>query len=243
MIVCRKGGVVLVFLIILGAVLLGIMLFLCIPVSVCAQYDETFEVKAKFLFFDFSVIPSKEKKKKPEKTKKNTKKDDENKVEKSTTAKKNKNNVFLEFYYNSGFAQTVKLINEVANIIKKYLNSLFVRHLVVSEIYLDMIVAGEDSADTAEKFGKISAALYPSLAFLHSKLKIKNRDINVRPDFLAQNSAAKFRVKFRIKPFWLLNCSIYAGLKLLWKFIKVLCVNNNAKKVKQKYVKKSDRER
>ena len=41
---------------ILGAIILGIILVLCIPVSVCAQFDKTFEVKIKYLFLTFTVI-------------------------------------------------------------------------------------------------------------------------------------------------------------------------------------------
>ncbi|MBQ7653941.1 MAG: DUF2953 domain-containing protein [Clostridia bacterium] len=136
----------------------------------------------------------------------------------------------------------MKLIKDIADIVKKYLGSLFIKHLVVSELFLEMIVAGDDSADTGEKFGKISAAVYPSLAFLFSKLKIRKRNIVLRPDFLAEKSAAKFRVKIRFKPFWLLNSTIYAALKLLVQFINISAVNSKARSTKQKFVKKSTEE-
>lgn len=227
------------FLKIFGAIVLGIILILCIPVSVCAKYDETFEVKIKYLFLNIPVVPGKEKKKKHKKTKKVEHKEDGKTEKKTTPHKTKKDNILIEFYHNSGFSQTVKLIRDVANIVGKYLNSLFVRHLVVSELFLELVVAGDDSADTAEKFGKISAAVFPSLGFLSSKLKIRNRNVTVRPDFLGEKSTAKFHVELRFKPFWLLNSTIYAGIKLLLQFIKVASVNSNAKKTKQKYVKKS----
>lgn len=230
------------FLKILCAVIIGVILVLCIPVTVLAQYDEKFEVKIKYLFLSLRVFPAGEKKKKPKKKKKKQKPSGKPTAEKSPAPKKKKTNPLLEFYNNSGFSGTLKLIRDVAGIVKKYLGSLFVRHLVVGELFLELDVAGKDSADVAEKFGKISAGVCPSLAFLQAHLKIKSRDITIRPDFLGEKSVAKFRVKLRFKPFWLLNSTIYAAVKLLVQFIKVAVVNSNAKKVKKKYIRKSTEE-
>ena len=230
------------FLKILVAILLGINLFLCIPLSVSAQYDESFEVKIKYLFFSIPLNVSAKEKRKKKKRKRKKGSDDSKKTvktQKKKPDKAKKSNIFLDFYNNNGFFETVKLIKDTSGVVKKYLNSLFVRHLVVKELFLEMTVTGDDSADTAEKFGKISAAVYPSLGFLHSKLKIRNRNVKITPDFLGEKNKARFKVIISIKPFWLVYSSLHFALRLLVRFIKVMTSNANARRTKQKFVEKS----
>lgn len=225
------------FLKILVAIILGINLVLLIPLCVSVQYDEKIDVKIKYLFFNVPFPVNKRKKK--TKQIKNEKKETE-KSENKPSEKRKKNNIFLDFYNNNGFYETVKLINDTAGVIRKYVNSLFVRHLVVKELFLELTVCGDDSADTAEKFGKISAVVCPSLGFLHSKLKIRNRNVQIIPDFIGDESKARFKVRISIKPFWLLYSSLYFGLRLLIRFIKVTTSNANAKRNKQKFIEKSE---
>lgn len=225
------------FLKILVAIILGINLILCIPLCISVQYDEKIDFKIKYIFFNVK-LPVNKKKNKSKKIK-DEKKETDNSENKPSVNKK-KSNIFLDFYNNNGFCETVKLINDTAVVVRKYVNSLFVRHLVVKELFLELTVCGDDSADTAEKFGKISAVVCPSLGFLHSKLKIRNRNVQIIPDFLGDESKARFKVRINIKPFWLLYSSLYFGLRLLIRFIKVTTSNANAKRNKQKFIEKSE---
>ena len=214
---------------------------MCIPVSVCAHYNEEFELKIKYLFLSFQLIPSKNKKNKKQKVKKNKsveKAKDENSSKKGSNKKK-KSNILTEFYYNNGFFETVDLIKDAAGVLKDYLHSLLIRHLVIKHFYLQLIVAGDDCAETAEKFGKLSAAVYPSLAFLDNHLKIKDRIIVIKPDFIDEENSARFSLKLSVKPFWIINSSLYFALRLLKRFIKVTVSNTNAKRNTQKFIAKS----
>ena len=92
--VCQKGGITVDRFENSRRNYLGIILVLCIPVSVCAQFDKTFEVKIKYLFLTFTVIPGKEKKKK-EKPEKETKKNEVAAGKKEPTAAKQKKTIFL----------------------------------------------------------------------------------------------------------------------------------------------------
>ena len=114
-----------------------------------------------------------------------------------------------------------------------------IKHLVVKKFYLNLLVAGDDSAQTAEKFGKVCAAVCPSIAFLESNLRISDRKINIRPDFINEENEAKFVVQINIKPFWVVNSSIYFALRLLKRFFKIAKINNQSNSIKKKFVKKS----
>lgn len=226
---------------IIAIIIVAIMLILCIPVSVYAKYDEISEFKIKYLFFKMDIFPLSEKPKK-EKKKKEEKKPDKDKDKKKSekkTEKTQKDNFLVSFYNNAGFDETLKLIKDVAGVLKDYLGCLFVKHIVVKKFYLNLLVAGDDSAQTAEKFGKVCAAVCPSIAFLESNLKIKDRKINIRPDFINEENEAKFVVKINIKPFWVVNSSIYFALRLLKRFVKIAKINNQSNSIKKKFVKKS----
>ena len=147
--------------------------------------------------------------------------------------------MFVSFYNNSGFHETVRLIADVAKVVKEYMNSLLIKHIVVKEMKLNLTVCGDDSADTAIKSGKISSAVYPSLGFLMSHLKVKKHDIKIIPDFINDESKASFYVCINIKPFWVINSSLYFALRMLKRLFKMIRVNSNASYIKNKYVKKS----
>ena len=228
-------------LIIILATILSLTLVSFIPITIKASYDENFSVSLNYLFFKKTLIPTAEKKNKAKKSKKTTDENSKNKKTKKTkkTEKIKKDNMFVSFYNNSGFHETVRLIADVTKVVKEYMNSLLIKHIVVKEMKLNLTVCGDDSADTAIKSGKISSAVYPSLGFLMSHLKVKKHDIKIIPDFINDESKASFYVCINIKPFWVINSSLYFALRMLKRLFKMIRVNSNASNIKNKYVKKS----
>ena len=228
-------------LIIILATILSLTLVSFIPITIKASYDENFSVSLNYLFFKKTLIPTAEKKNKAKKSKKTTDENSKNKKTKKTkkTEKIKKDNMFVSFYNNSGFHETVRLIADVTKVVKEYMNSLLIKHIVVKEMKLNLTVCGDDSADTAIKSGKISSAVYPSLGFLMSHLKVKKHDIKIIPDFINDESKASFYVCINIKPFWVINSSLYFALRMLKRLFKMIRVNSSASNIKNKYVKKS----
>lgn len=225
-------------LIIILATILSLTLVSFIPITIKASYDENFSVSLNYLFFKKTLIPTAEKKNKAKKSKKTTDENSKNKKTKKTEKIK-KDNMFVSFYNNSGFHETVRLIADVAKVVKEYMNSLLIKHIVVKEMKLNLTVCGDDSADTAIKSGKISSAVYPSLGFLMSHLKVKKHDIKIIPDFINDESKASFYVCINIKPFWAISSSLYFALRMLKRLFKMIKVNSSASNIKNKYVKKS----
>ena len=232
-------------LIIILAIIFSLSLISFIPITVKASYDEEFNVSLSYTFFNKSLIPSvkKKQKKKNKKDKKttdkNTKKEKSKKTKKEKSKKTKKDNMFVSFYNNSGFLETVKLISDVAKVVREYAHSLLIKRLVVKELKLNLTVCGDDSADTAVKFGEISSAVYPSLGFLISHIRVKKHNINIKPDFINNESKASFYVCIKIKPFWAISSSLYFALRMLKRLFKMIKVNSSASNIKNKYVKKS----
>lgn len=222
--------------IIIAAIVIAVLIvILHIPFTFKVSYDVQFQMKVKYLFFEYDLLNKKSGKKKKDK-KSSVNAQSNKKTEKSKTKK---DNMFVNFYYNNGFMETVRLILDTAKVVKEYLNSLLVKHLVVKKFFLYLNIAGSDSADTAEKYGKISGAVYPALGFLFSKLKIKKSKVRLNPDFLGEKSEAKFVCHVSFKPFWVINSSIFAAVRILIRLLKVVTSNNENKKIKNKYISKS----
>ena len=224
-------------LIIILAIIFSLSLISFIPITVKASYDEEFNVSLSYTFFNKSLIPSVKKKQK-KKNKKDKKTTDKN-TKKEKSKKTKKDNMFVSFYNNSGFLETVKLISDVAKVVREYAHSLLIKRLVVKELKLNLTVCGDDSADTAVKFGEISSAVYPSLGFLISHIRVKKHNINIKPDFINNESKASFYVCIKIKPFWAISSSLYFALRMLKRLFKMIKVNSSASNIKNKYVKKS----
>lgn len=228
-------------IIIAAIVIAFLIVILHIPFTFKVSYDVQFQMKVKYLFFEYDLLNKKsDKKKKKKKHKKSlVNAPSSKKTEKSKTKK---DNMFVNFYYNNGFIETVRLILDTAKVVKEYLNSLLVKHLVVKKFYLYLNIAGSDSADTAEKYGKISSVVYPALGFLFSKLKVKKSKVRLNSDFLGDKSEAKFVCYVSFKPFWVINSSIFAAVRILIRLLKVVTSNNENKKIKNKYINKSMKE-
>lgn len=225
-------------------IVLGIILLvtgiLNIPVGAVASYNDDFSLYIKYLFFKIKILPEDEKKEKKQnkpKKQKKPKKDGEDKAVKEKNKNK-KDNIFLKFYHDRGFSGTLELIKDAAGLLKDYTKSIFLKHFVIKEFRLNMTVAGEDSADTAVKFAKISSGVYISLGFIKSKMKFKNSLINIQPDFIGDKSKASFYIEMRVRPAGLINATLYLAMRLLKRLLKVMASNSKNDKLKEKSVSK-----
>lgn len=244
------------FLYTLLAIIAFIIVLFLIPVRVTGHYENTFEMYIKYGFIKIKLFPQKEKNKKDKPKKEKAKKDKPSKetseksesenTDKSKSKKKkditNKENIFLKFYRTQGFDATLQLIADALSAVGGIFGGIF-KHFVFRELYLEMVIAGSDAAETAIKYGKISSAVFPAMGLLCSKAKVRKYDIDITPDFLAVKDEAMFHFQFGFCPIFATNAVIVAGFKLfknvLLELVKVNNSDNKDKKHLEKQVKKA----
>ena len=219
--------------IILAIVALIVILF-CIKVSVTAVYDETFSLDVKWLFVNLRIYPEDEEKKakkaakKAEKEKKKKPKKEKPKSEEEPASSEPKSNIFKDFYHNQGFAATVRLIKTAAAQLGGFLKDVYKAFVIENLTVLLKVSAGDDAASTAIKYGKVCSAVYPSMGFICSNMKVKQYDVNVVPDFISGENVATFKLSLSVRPIKLTNAVIVLAFRLIFKvLIKLLSGSKN----------------
>ena len=226
--------------IIIGIILL-VVLVLCIPVTVELDYNETFKMNIKYLFLDFQIFPEKEKPEKKKHNKPEKKKDEQpqHKVQSDKKIKPKKDNMFLVFYHNQGFEGVINLIKDVMGVLGDFTKSIFVKHFIIKEMYIDMIVGGPDSAETAIRYGKVSSVVFPAMGYICSKMKVRKYDVDITPDFLATKDEALFYVALKLTPICMTNAVVVLAFRLLIRLLKVIFTNSKAENERKTTVNKT----
>lgn len=221
--------------IILGIIALIVLLF-CIKFSVTASYDESFTLDIRWLFLKFRIYPQSEEKKAKREAKK-AKKKAKKKPEKEKTKEKKKEettepktNIFKQFYENQGFDATVELIRTAAARLGGFMKRLYKAFTIENLVLLLKVSSGDDAAQSAIKYGKVCSAVYPSLGFICSNMKVKKYDVNVVPDFISGENSACFKLSLSVRPIKLTNAAIALAFSLVFKvLIKLLKGSKNNK--------------
>lgn len=192
--------------IILGiALIIGIILM--INVRFYATYEDTLRVIAKFLFWEFILLPEsekEEKKKKKRKNRKKAKKKDEN--EKKEYVKKVSKTKGIE-----GLASIlIELVKLICSAIKG-----LAEHAVVKKFEFLVKVAGEDAADTALKYGKYCGVIYSAVSLICGTAKCDDYTLKVAPDF-SDNAKTQIDldVRFNIRVFYIIKYLLRLEVKL-----------------------------
>ena len=166
------------WLIFLG-IILFIILLLCLPVHVIAEWNNELKLKIRYLFLNFTVLP--EQKKEPKKQK------EEKKPEKEHEAKKAKKKRSAEEIID-GVTDGIRRYSPGAKII---LNNIRVHYL---EGFWK--ICGEDAADCAIRYGRICALLSSFFGVVRNALRIEKTKLKVFPDFVAEKDERNCRRKY-----------------------------------------------
>ena len=201
--------------IILGLLLFLLLLFafvLSVRLRIEASYNDTLNVVLHILFLEYTLVPFPEKKKKPKKRKKVKKQD----AKKESDNKKEKKQSLLKKYTEkNGVDGLVSIITEIASLVTSTLKGLF-EHIVINKFDVDIIIRGEDAADTALKYGKICGVFYSAVAVVLSTAKFDDYNLNVTPDFdETKDSEVKCETYFYIRMYYVALYLLKAGVKLL----------------------------
>ncbi|MBR7133250.1 MAG: hypothetical protein IKD04_06920 [Clostridia bacterium] len=188
-------------LIIIGVILLILLLILFSPVRVWVSYEDSFHLKLYFAGIKIFSTKSDIGQEKEKTTDKGSDAKSEN-----TAIKEGKRffGFLKEKYGFSGAVKTVfGFIGDVLAHIKKLL-----RHIKFKSIILDISVSGDDAAKTAVEYGGVCAAVYPVLSVLDTCAGFSYKQINIKSDFVSENSRFRFSGSVILRVFFLLVAAI-----------------------------------
>lgn len=201
------------------------ILFFFQSIHVSISYTDEFKLVAGLGFIRVNVLnlidkfknkpekedeEKKEKKPKKEKPKKEAKQEEEQpEIEKT--------NVFKEVIELRGVDGAVDLLSEFSSLLSKFGGGL-AKHFVIRQLYVRFAVSGKDSADVAEKFGKMNALVFSSLGIMSSACNVKRHDIVITPDFLGQVDKQEVKIHFSYR----LASLIFVALRALKDFLAIL---------------------
>lgn len=109
---------------------------------------------------------------------------------------------------------TLHFIGGVARLAGRTVGRLL-HAITVTDLHLQMLIATGDPADTAQRYGQVCSLLYPSLELIGQTVRIRRRSLRVEPNFLLEQSRARFDIRVRISVWRLTG----AALALLWGFL------------------------
>ena len=182
------------------ALLIGV---LSVPVYGRITYDGALSVRMRVLGIPFTILP----KEKTEKKKRPAKK----------TAKEKKPSAVQELaalLKQDDIGGTLHFLGGVAVLAGKTVGRLL-RSITVTQLDLQMRIATDDVAVTAQRYGQVCSVLYPSLAIIERWVRMRRRNLRVEPNFLMDTSAARFDIRLHVSLWRLLG----AALALLWGLI------------------------
>ncbi len=149
--------------------------------------------------------------------------------------KKSGSKELLETLYN---AEGIDGLTLLARRTCRYLGTFFgglIGGVIVDEFDLDVCCTKPDAAATAIYYGEVCSTLFPLLASLAAKCKLKKHNINVYPDYLARFSSASFILDLHFTPIVMVGHVLALVLKLLFKIVlqvivKIFLYLKNGKK-------------
>lgn len=189
-------------------ILLGIALFVAlvmfIPITLRASYKEEFWCAVYIGFVKLQLVPAKPKKEKKKKVKKQTPKTEQPK--KATE----KEPSLIKKY---GIEWLLNLIKRVAELAVSALQDFF-SHILIKKFSLSISVAGDDAADTAIKYGKYCAVVYPAVGTIVRVVKCKGYGVDINPNFSEKaETEINFDFVARVFVFRLVALAVKHGIK------------------------------
>lgn len=178
-----------VFVTILAIILFLIGLILLSKITVFLSFHDKFVFYVKF--FGFKLFGNQEQ---------------DGKIEKSddkTQGEKQKAKFFGKLRKKLGFSGAVKELSGFGMKIAKLLSSLL-KHFSFRKIFLNIIVATENAAQTAIEYGTVCAVVYPLAEFLNSVSDVKYKKIAISTDFNSTNPKMEFEFEAGTRVIFLL---------------------------------------
>lgn len=224
-----------IVLYILLAIIALIVLAFSFRLTLQLDYHEMVELEVRYLFFRFKLLPWEKKEKAPTEEKPVEQKPPE---EKKPNDKPAKPNPLKAFWQNEGVDGVIALLKETARIVSGMFRSIF-KHVIIDKLFLQMYIGSGDAAQTANDYGKVCAEVFPALGAICSVMKVRKYDVDLSPDFLANQNETELHAIITLRPIFVTNAAVVMAVRLLFKVVfKVLFSkpdksNENRMKIKE----------
>ena len=210
----------------LGTILALVTIFLLLKVSFIIRYDEGITLKLRVFFITITLYPEKKHRKNPWYKKMGAHVKSILKIpsfhlpqkgkkgKKDSTDDKNKASA-------SSILETVQLVC----IMVRELASKFAKHLRIKIAKINIKLATGDAAQTAIAYGALTQSinvLFPLLEGIKNFSMPKNRNINISPDFLSEESEIELKLVFSLRVWQILATALAILYKLIIHSIKSL---------------------
>ena len=186
---------------VLLAVLAFVLLVLLVPITGCIAYDGSLIVYVTVWGVRIPLYPREEEKVQATQTQ-------------HKTIKPSKWQELKDLLKQDDVEGTLYFIADVARLIGRNVGRLL-RSITISDLQLQMLIATDDPASTAQRYGQVCGVLYPTLELIGHTMRIRRRQVRIEPNFLLENSCARFDVRLRVSVWRLTG----AALALLWGFL------------------------
>ena len=196
--------------IIAGAILLAIVLILCAPVCATVEYDGEFRVFVSYIFLRFRVVPAKPK---DGKKKKQREKKAEEQQKAGTEEKKSLGEKLDKL------KDTVESVRGLISAAGRPLK-LLLKSITVFLFDMRIVIAGDDAAKTGENYGKACAIAYQILEQLRRFKRPWRERVDIRPDFIRQESEVYVKAKIGITPAAVIAAAVEFAFGYLAMIIK-----------------------
>lgn len=217
-------------------IILGIILFfvllLSIPVILELEYTDTVKCKVSWLFLKINIYPLPEKKEK--KLKEEPEKKKEPKPKKEEPEKPKKENFLKTFYNNQGLSGVIELLRNCVAALKRFSIKFIKRAVIFKKLHLEIHITEGDAAATALKYGKVCSALYPSLGFICSNMRVKDYKVNVYADYCGEKTSVELVTQTAIIPRALIGAGFSLCMSLIKQLLKVVIANTKSSKDTQR---------
>ena len=219
-------------------IILGIIAFfvlvLSIKLKVVFEYSEQVNLSVKWLFLNIKLLPLSAKAKQ-RREQEQTAKDAEqaaaqavqeqaSQPEQASQAPQaaKKPSMLRDLWNVHGYDGLVKMLKDTVAALNRFTGGML-GSIVIEKLFFDMRVSSDDAAQTAVDYGKQCALLYPLFGSVVTRLKVKEYDVNIYPDYLAGKNQTYLTCVAAVSPLYAVNATIALAFKLLVKVVlKVL---------------------
>ena len=92
---------------------------------------------------------------------------------------------------------------------------LLLRHFRVTKLELDLVVGGDDAAETAVNYGKLCAVVHGSLAALKNLIRVKVKRVDISCDFCGGKTRQQLAFQLKIR----LGVLLWTALRMVAGFL------------------------
>lgn len=110
----------------------------------------------------------------------------------------------------NGVCAVLEQVSTLAQIAKKAAGRVL-RAVTVDKLVLHVTVASCDAATTAQDTGRVCAVLYPALTLIQSQVHVRQRDVTVQPDYLAETGRAQAELRGHTMPIRMMWAALCAA--------------------------------